>query len=329
MTRYFLGVDAGASKTHALVMTDAGNLVGLGKSGSGNHETYGFDHARESIEAAARRAADASGVDLGSVDRACFCLAGADVSEDYRTIPERILDPLFESVNYSLKNDSFGCLRGGTRNPFGVMINCGTGQVAVGRNRAGKELRIGGYGFEFGDFSGGGVISQAAVAAVVRADDGRGEPTRLTELLLQAANKGTVSAMIDRTYRDDAYLASLGIPALTFRASADGDRVARRIVLAAAKEMAITATALIRRLSMEQEEFDLITAGSVFLGEDPVFLETIRESIVGVAPGARFCFPAYAPVVGAVLLASEEAGFDVSDTMYDNLEATMPQELQT
>lgn len=329
MTRYYLGVDAGASKTHALVMTEVGHLVGWGEAGAGNHETYGFDHARESIGAAAQMAADAGGIDQSQVEHACFCLAGADVSQDYETIPQRILEPLVAAVSYSLKNDSFGCLRGGTRSPFGIMINCGTGQVAVGRNRGGKEVRIGGYGFEFGDFTGGAAISQAAVAAVVRADDGRGEPTRLTDLLLQAAGQDTVSALVDRTYRDDAYLASLGIPALTFRASADGDRVARRIVLAAADEMAITATALIRRLSMEQEEFDLITAGSVFRGEDPVFLETIRESVHAVAPRAQFCFPVYAPVVGAVLLASEEAGLRVSDTMYNNLEATMPQELKT
>lgn len=329
MTRYFLGVDAGASKTHALIMTEEGHLVGWGAGGTGNHETYGYDHARDSIGTALRRAADASGIDLSQIDHACFCLAGADVSQDYETIPQQILDPLLGDVPYTLKNDAFGCLRGGTRSPFGVMINCGTGQVAAGRNRAGKEVRIGGYGFEFGDFSGGSVIAQAAVAAVVRADDGRGEATQLTELLLQAAGLDTIPTLIDRTYRDEAYLASLGVPALTFQASAAGDQVARRILLAAADEMAITAAALIQRLGMEQENFDLITAGSVFRGEDPIFLETIVQSIAPVAPGANFCFPMFAPVVGAVLLAGEEAGLTVSDSTYNNLEKTMPEELKT
>ena len=105
--------------------------------------------------------------------------------------------------------------------------------------------------------------------------------------------------------------------------------MARHIILAAAGEMAVTATALIGRLSMEQDEFDLITAGSVFRGEDPVFLETIRESVRAIAPRANFCIPVYAPVVGAALLAAEEAGLSISDTMYGNLEATMPQELTT
>lgn len=329
MTRYFLGVDAGASKTHALIMTDQGRLLGWGAAGAGNHEAYGFDYARDSISTAVRTALDGSGVDLPQVDRACFCLAGADVRQDYQTIPEHILDPLLNGVDYSLKNDAFGCLRGGTRSPFGVMINCGTGQVAVGRNRQGKEVRIGGYGFEFGDFSGGSVIGQAAVAAVVRADDGRGEATQLTNLLLEAAGLDTVDALINRTYRDEAYLASMGVPALTFQASANGDQVARRIILAAAEEMACTATALIRRLAMEQEEFDLITAGSVFRGEDPSFLETVVQSVQPIAPQAKFCFPVYAPVVGAVLLASEEAGLTVSEPEYNNLEATMPEELKT
>lgn len=327
MAQYFLGVDAGATKTHALVMDERGRLVGCGRSGAGNHEVYGFDHARRSIGEAVVASLQEAGIGIGDVGQACFCLAGVDVSQDYRTIPEKILHPLFSDLKYLLKNDSFGCLRAGTRRSFGIMINCGTGQVAVGRNRQGEELRIGGYGFEFGDFSGGSVITQATVAAVVRADDGRGEPTQLTRLLLQAAQQDTVSAFIDRTYRDGALLSRLRIPEITFRASAAGDAVARRIILGAADEMAVTAVALIRRLAMQDDTFDLITAGSIFKGDDETFLATIRSRVHAVAPHARQRFPLYPPVVGAVLLACEQAGQQVPDKVYTNLEETMPREL--
>ncbi len=328
MSRYFLGVDAGATKTDALVMDEDGCLVGCGRSGAGNHEVYGFDHARRSIADAVASSMRQARIGVDDVGQACFCLAGVDVGQDYGTIPEKILDPLFANLKYSLKNDAFGCLRGGTRLSFGIMINCGTGQVAVGRNRQGMELRIGGYGFEFGDFSGGSAITQAAVAAVVRAEDGRGEPTELTRLLLQAAEQDSVAAFIDRTYRDSVFLSSLGIPQITFRASSSGDHVARRIILDAAGEMAVTAVALIRRLAMQEETFDLITAGSVFKGDDDAFLHTIRSNVHAVAPHARFCVPLYPPVVGAVLLACEQTGQQVSDKVYARLEKSMPRELK-
>ena len=35
---YFLGVDAGSSKTHTLVVDEAGHCVGFGKGGGGNHQ---------------------------------------------------------------------------------------------------------------------------------------------------------------------------------------------------------------------------------------------------------------------------------------------------
>ncbi len=36
MTQYFLGVDAGGTKTHALVINDCGEAVGFGRGGPGN-----------------------------------------------------------------------------------------------------------------------------------------------------------------------------------------------------------------------------------------------------------------------------------------------------
>ena len=41
--RYFLGVDIGATKSHALVAEEDGRAVGFGEGGSGNYETVGWD----------------------------------------------------------------------------------------------------------------------------------------------------------------------------------------------------------------------------------------------------------------------------------------------
>ena len=41
--RYFLGVDIGATKTHALIADATGRVVGFGQAGPGNHETVGYE----------------------------------------------------------------------------------------------------------------------------------------------------------------------------------------------------------------------------------------------------------------------------------------------
>ena len=328
MRQLFLGVDAGATKTHALLLDGQCAAVGFGEAGSGSHEVVGYDRARESIAECVERALRSGRTTKEAVGYACYCLAGADVASDFEEIPPRLIEPVTGSIPHLLKNDSFGCLRGGTRDPYGVMVNCGTGQVAVGRNREGREIRLGGYGFEYGDLTGGGVITYQAVTAVVRAYDGRGEPTALVDLIFDASGTKTVPDFIDRTYRNEELVMSLGIAPLVFKASRAGDRVARRIVLDAAREMAVTATTLIRRLEMQSDEFDVVAAGSVFKGEDPVFMETIEREVHSVAPRARLRTPLYSPVVGAALLALEAAGATATDEMYGRLEETLPGELK-
>jgi N-acetylglucosamine kinase-like BadF-type ATPase len=321
MPRYFLGVDAGATKTHALILDEEGHVLGFGESGPGNHEVFGFEAAGECVSESVRQACDQGELSLSDLTRCCFSMAGADVESDFLVLPEKILRPLVGSVPFELKNDAFGCLRGGTLDPFGVMINCGTGQVAVGRNRAGKEVRLGGYGFEFGDFSGGSVIAFWAASAVIRSSDGRAERTRLHDLLCQATGARDALDFLDKTYRDPEFFKSLNIPKLVFAASKEGDPTAKRIILDSAQEMAITAIALIRQLEMESDIFDLVTAGSVFKGDDPDFHETLRSRVHAVAPGAKFRMPVFDPVAGAALLALEAGGIVVSAPIYKNLEA--------
>lgn len=319
MATHYLGVDAGATKTHAIVATESGEVRGSGEGGPGNHEVFGYDAAAGCVRTAVFQAFETAGIGSKDLAYACFSMAGADIEADFTTLPARVIEPILGETRFLLKNDAFGCLRAGTHAPFGVMINCGTGQVAVGRNRAGDEVRLGGYGYDFGDFSGGSVIAFQAASAVMRADDGRGEPTALSWLLFAAAGTDSAMGFLEKTYRDQELFKDLNIPRIVFQASRDGDAVAKRIVLASAEEMAVTAVALIRRLGMEKDSFDLITAGSVFKGEDPEFLDTIRSLVHAVAPDANFRMPLYDPVVGAALLAMEEDGLEVGEAIHDQL----------
>ncbi len=326
---FVIGVDAGATKTHAIALEDSGKVLGIGHAGCGSHEAIGFVRARDALDAAIRQALEQAGKPLRDARFASFCLAGVDIQHDMVHVPKEMLEPILGGVAFLLKNDAFGCLRGGTRDPFGIMINCGSGQVAVGRNREGVEIRVGGYGWDFGDFGGGNVMTQSALAAVVRADDGRGAPTALLDLILQASGHATIPDFLEKAYRDGEYVRSLGIPRLVFRSSAAGDSVARSILKSVAEEMAVTANTLIRRLRMEKEAFDLITAGSVFRGEDPWFLETIHSLVLPHAPSANFRFPLYAPAVGAGLLALEAVGIQANDSLYGNLDRSLPAEFRS
>ncbi len=44
---FFLGLDAGGSKTHALVADETGKVLGFAQGGPGNWQSVGFDKQRD------------------------------------------------------------------------------------------------------------------------------------------------------------------------------------------------------------------------------------------------------------------------------------------
>ena len=43
MTRYYLGVDVGATKSHALIADESGRAVGFAAAGPGTRQVVGYD----------------------------------------------------------------------------------------------------------------------------------------------------------------------------------------------------------------------------------------------------------------------------------------------
>jgi N-acetylglucosamine kinase-like BadF-type ATPase len=53
---YFLGVDAGGTKTHALITDETGMAIGFGQAGPGNWESVGYEGLTGNLLEAASQA---------------------------------------------------------------------------------------------------------------------------------------------------------------------------------------------------------------------------------------------------------------------------------
>ena len=60
---FFLGIDVGSSKTHALIVDEMGRCVGFGKAGGGNHQGVGYDGTEKVLQASFTEALKMSGVE--------------------------------------------------------------------------------------------------------------------------------------------------------------------------------------------------------------------------------------------------------------------------
>ncbi|MFX3636331.1 MAG: N-acetylglucosamine kinase [Candidatus Pristimantibacillus sp.] len=308
-TIIFLGIDAGGSKTHALLTDASGHVIGKGHGGNGNHQTA-FGEAKKSIEDACLQALQEAGVTKEEVTFAYFGLAGADREPDYE-----ILRPMIASLGFerhAIACDTMIGMRAGTKRSYGAVIISGTGFNSAARNAKGEELQYGGFGYLFGDGQGSGSdLAIHAFRSAVRSWEGREKPTLLTELVPQQLGYTSVQEMYDDAL-NNGIRPSVKLAKTMFEAAGQGDAVAIRILEEAGLEHGNAVNALIKRLGMEQEIFDVVLTGSVLSrGSSPHMIDAIKLAVGEVAPNANVVKLSVDPVVGAVMSAMDNSGVTI------------------
>jgi N-acetylglucosamine kinase-like BadF-type ATPase len=317
----FVGVDAGGTKTHALVADESGEVLGVGRAGTGNWEGVGLDGALAALRQAVGEALSAARTSPREVTAAGYGLAGLDWPSD-----EARLRPLVEELGLSgpsvLVNDTFVALRAGAREPWGVVIVAGTGTTVAGRNRRGEMARTPGLGYPFDDWGSAPDLAQAALHAVARAYTGRGPATALSNRLVRLVGAADVADLLEGVsrWRYNLFPLVADVVRALMEEADGGDDAAREIVLRAGRELGGGAVVVIRRLGMEDEEFDLVLAGGLFRSASPLLLDTLRGTVQAVAPGARPVRLDVPPVVGGVLLAMDAVGWAVTPEVRRRLE---------
>ena len=104
--RYFLGVDTGGTKSHALITDEDGKALGFGQAGSGNHEDVGYEGLVATLQSITKRALSSAGISPSQVAGAGFGIAGYDWPSERQPTLESIaslgLEAPIEVVNASI-----------------------------------------------------------------------------------------------------------------------------------------------------------------------------------------------------------------------------------
>jgi len=235
-------------------------------------------------------------------DLGVYCLAGVDLPADDRR-HLRWLSAAGWTSEILLRNDTFAVLRAGTDRSWGVAVVCGYGTNCVAVAPDGRSFRFPAIGSISGDWGGGMDIGGTALWYAIRAEDGRGEPTALAELVprhfrLRRPRQVMEAMHVGRIPEERV----ADLAPIVFRAARRGDPVARSIVDHQADEVVTMAGAAMRRLRMTRLDADVVLGGGIFRNRDPAFFDRIRTGMERVAPRARITVLQGPPVVGAALL---------------------------
>ncbi len=307
MNPYFLGIDIGATKSHALIADAQGRAIGFGECGPGSHEVVGYDGLRAALHAVTDAALASAGLVKADIAGAGFGIAGYDWPGDAAPHHE-VIASLELSAPYALVNDTIIGLVAGATEGWGVGVVSGTGSNCWGRDRQGREGRMTGGGEMFAEYAGGGDLVGKAVQAVALAWGRRGPQTRLTEAFMKLTGATDALDLLEGLYRGRYTLSSANAP-LVFQVAAEGDAVAQEVIHWAGRELGSLAIGVIRQLGFEALDVEIVQIGSLYNGS-PIMGETMLATIHEVAPGARAVRLTAPPVVGGVLLGMEKAGVD-------------------
>lgn len=307
MTQYFLGVDVGATKSHAIICDGNGRIIGTGIAGPGNHENIGKSGFQKTLKEVVARALSDATLTNADIAGMGFGIAGYDWAEDLPMMHE-VISSLNIHAPYEVMNDAGPGLLAGSEHGWGVSVVAGTGVNARGRGRNGEIARVTGNGLLFAEIGGGSELAYRAINAISRAWSKRGTRTSLTDAFVRYVNAENVEDLLAGIARGRYHIGA-DAALLVFEAADAGDEVACQAAQWLGTGLGDLANGIIHQLDIAHEAFDVVLAGSIFQAGD-LILDDMRRVVHHVAPEARFVHLQAPPVTGCVMLAMQKADID-------------------
>lgn len=307
---YVVAADGGNSKTDLVVATTDGAVLSrVAGAGTQPYRT-GLPATVAGLAELTRDALVAAGlrpderVSVGS-----FYLANVDFDDEEAEMLAA-LSALGVADRLEIRNDTLAVLKAGCPHGWGIAVVGGAGINAVGMYPDGRQERFLGIGEMSGDWGGGRSAAVAALAAAVRAGDGRGPDTALRSLVASRFGRDPDAAAIaaDRGEITEAELFAFA-PAV-FQVAAAGDAVAVGIVERFADEVLDFIGALVRRMDLADSDVDVVLGGGTLQSRQPQLLSRIEAGLAALAPKAVLRVLDMPPVVGPLVSALALAGAD-------------------
>jgi N-acetylglucosamine kinase-like BadF-type ATPase len=307
--QYYLGVDVGGTKTHALIADEDGQAIGFATGGPGNWEGVGYDGLTSVLLDVTARATRDTKINLNQIAGAGMGIGGFDWPSQRQAHLDAI-HPIGLQCPLEIVNDATLGILAGASEGWGVSIVAGTGCNARGWNKehTHEGRAVGGNSHWSGEYAGGYDIAVRGMRAVAFEWLKRGPVTALTQAFIQHFNAKDLDDLVEGVYLQ-RYQFEPALVMKVFEIARQGDLQALEVMRWAGEELGQIGVGVINQLSLQKDVFDVVLIGSLHDGH-PLLSQTLRETILRTAPRANLVRLTVPPVVGGVLLGMEQAGLN-------------------
>jgi N-acetylglucosamine kinase-like BadF-type ATPase len=306
MTRHYVAIDGGNSKTDVVIGDDSGRLLAFRQGPGSSPHRLGLTGTMTLLDSLVRDAVAQAGI--STAERAELYVAGADLPIEVEQLTAAVRAAGW-AKDARVDNDLFALLRAGTSEGNAVAVVCGAGINCVGRRADGEVARFLSLGSISGDWGGGRHLANLALWHAARSEDGRGPATALAAAVASHFDRGSVAEVSIGLHLGDIGYGQLdGLAPIVFTVAAAGDPVARELVAKQAKEIVDMAVVAAGRLDLLDTDFAVVLGGGVLRARHALLQDDITARLLVAAPKARITVTEDLPVAGAALLALDAFG---------------------
>lgn len=297
---YVIGIDGGGTKTEAILADDKGTVAARALGGASNpnllqkEEVYQvFNNLLQALESQAP-------AEYKQTTNLFAGISGVGNKQSNLQVTDVLQELVPGNVKVKVESDTVNALFSGTYGNSGIVQIAGTGSVTYGVNENAETGRVGGWGYLFGDEGSGYDIGRQGIAAALKAKDGRGGKTIMTEMFFNHFSIDDELELIQKIYNSNVPKNEISpLSKIVLGAYKKNDRQAVEIVQKAVGEMHFSIVTLYKRIFEPQKNVEVILCGGIF--NDIEVIPALLGKKFEHMPELSISLPEMRPVGGSVI----------------------------
>ena len=320
--KYYLGIDAGGTRTRALLIASDGTVAGYGAAEAANPNNTS---PAEAVNAIAKAAAAAWKKPLAALPRAAACFMGvagikaaAECAAFGKSVARTGIAPAAKCI---AANDTEAALAGGLPGRPGIALIAGTGSFCLGRDATGRIARCGGWSWLIDDIGSGFYMGREALRATALSSEARAPRNKIATALLKHYKLRDPEMLLTPVFAGGfSPTAIAALAPLVVQAARDGDPRALEILNTGATGLAELVARVAASLAWKNAAPEVVLIGGLANSGAP-YQPMLESAIARAVPGVRLAKAALPPAAGAALRALELDNVTITPDLLARLSA--------
>jgi len=299
---YIIGIDGGGTKTHCLLTGLDGTILHECYGEPSNFLVRGIEPVASTLFNLINACTERLKISDQKIDIVLLGTTGAGRRTDAERLEQGFADYLSKQkvkLNlFRVESDARIALEGAFSGKPGSILIAGTGSIMLGKDVQGNIYSVGGFGRFLGDEGSGYMLGKKGLTAVSKHFDGRGQETKISELVKEKFKIISSEILITEIYKNNFDIAS--VAPLVIEAAEKNDEIAKKIIEDEIDELLLHISTMDSKLS---EKILYVAFIGGIITHKNIYSDTLRKKISEKLPNVVVRDAENSPAMGAVLMA--------------------------